>query len=401
MAKLLMITGLGSAADLASGKKGAFYNTLEEFHKYWERIDIIAPRIVRDVGNDGDVGNEQFQQAKRSNKRSDPTTQTQNLFGNVYVHISPWPLIFHPFWFLKKGLEIYKEQKFDLMTVHEFPPFYNGIGARLLRQKIKVPYILEIFHIPGHPRAASIKEVIYKFLFKLFIGFDASKAKAARVMNQKQVPDFLIKAGVPKEKIIYIPAIYVDLDIFRPMNLPKEYDLIFVGRLEKNKGINLLLETASKLKAQILNFKMIIVGSGPLKESLKFKIKNLKLQDNIMLYGWAKDSLEIAELMNKSKILMMPSYNEGGPRVVVEAMACGVPVLATPVGIVPDLLKNGSGGEIIAWEAEDMARKAKGLLDNPERYGECRLNGLETAKQFEKKETIKNYAEKLQKIYHE
>src|SRR3989338_4684931 len=149
MAKLLMITGLGSAKDLASGKKGAFYNTLEEFHKYWDRVDIIAP--------------------KPTTKDQRPTT---NLFGNVFVHISPWPLIFHPFWFLKKGLEIYREQKFDLMTVQDFPPFYNGIGARLLRQKIKVPYILEIFHIPGHPRAASIKEVIYKFLFKLFIGFD-------------------------------------------------------------------------------------------------------------------------------------------------------------------------------------------------------------------------------------
>ena len=383
MAKLLMITGLGSAKDLASGRQGAFYNTLEEFHKYWDRIDIIAPKILNPKS-------EILNKSKIQNSKS----QTIVLFGNVYIHVSPWPLVFHPFWFLKKGRQIYKEQKFDLMTVHDFPPFYNGIGARLLWQKIKVPYILEILHIPGHPRVASIKEAFYRFLFKLFIRLDVSRAKAVRVMNN-QVAEKLVQFGVPESKINLIPAIYVDSDIFKPMTLPKEYDLIFVGRLEKNKGIDLLLETASKLKAQILNFKMIIVGSGPLKENLKFKIKNLKLQDNVLLHGYAKDSHEIAELLNKSKILVMPSYNEGGPRVVVEAMACGVPVLATPVGIVSDLLKNGSGGEIIAWEAEDIVHKAKGLLDNPERYGECRLNGLETAKQFEKKETIKNYAEQL------
>ena len=374
MAKLLMITGLGSAKDLASGKRGAFYNTLEEFHKYWERVDIIAPRV------------------------KNYESRITSLFGNVYIHTSPWPIIFHPFWFLKKSIEIYKEQKFDLMTVHEFPPFYNGIGARLLWNRIKVPYILEIMHIPGHPKSANFKEWFYKLLTKLFVKFDVSRAKAVRVINKKETPEFLIKAGVPHQKLVYIPAFYIDLDIFKPRDVEKKYDLIFIGRLAENKGINLVLEAASKLKIQILNFKMIIVGGGPLENDLKLKIKNLKLQENVLLYGWAKDSREIAELINKSKILIMPSYNEGGPRVVLEAMACGVPVLATPVGIVPDLLKNGPGGEIIAWDVEDIARKAKGLLNNPGRYRECMLNGLETAKQFEKKEAIKNYAEKIKQL---
>ncbi|MEK7072161.1 MAG: glycosyltransferase family 4 protein, partial [Patescibacteria group bacterium] len=302
MPKLLMITGLGSAESLASGKKGAFYNTLEEFHNYWERGDIICPRVksARPRQAEGEAGEK---------------LEVKSLFGNVFLHISPWPVIFHPFWFLKKGLEIYKEQKFDLMTVHEFPPFYNGIGARLLWHWIKVPYILEIFHIPGYPRSASFKESVYKFMFKLFIRFDASKAKAIRIMNN-QVRDFLVRAGIPKGKIIYIPAIYIDLDIFKSMNLSKEYDLIFIGRNSKNKWIKIFKKAAKKFSHKIIGIDY-----------------------------WAKDSQEIAELLNKSRILVMPSYNEGGPRVVVEAMACGVPVLATPVGIVPDIIKSGESGE--------------------------------------------------------
>src|SRR3989338_5445230 len=378
MAKLLMITGLGSAKDLASGKKGAFYNTLEEFHKYWDRIDIISPKTYI-----GSISN---------------LPKAEPLFGNVYVHISPWPLILHPFWFLKKGMEIYKEQKFDLMIVHEFPPFYNGIGARLLWLKTKVPYVLEIHHISGYPKAANPKESVYRILMGWLIKFDASKATAVRVVNQKQTLEFLVKAGVPENKITYIPSIYIDLNMFKPMNLPKEYDLIFIGRLEPNKGIVLLIEAAKKLKVQGFKLRILIVGDGSLKNYCESKIENWKLQDNVLLYGWAKDSQEVAKLLNQSKILVMSSFNEGGPRVVVEAMACGVPVLATPVGIVPDLLKNGLEGEIVAWEANYIAHKAIELLNSPDLYQKYSQGGLEIVGHFEKKATIKDYAEKLQNL---
>ena len=133
-------------------------------------------------------------------------------------------------------------------------------------------------------------------------------------------------------------------------------------------------------------------------KNLKFKTINYKLETNIYFYGRAKDSPEIARLLNESKILIMPSYNEGGPRVAVEAMACGIPILATSVGIVPDLLKNSPGGEIIAWDSTDIVKKAEGLLNDPERYREHSLNGIEIAKQFERKAMIKNYADKLKEF---
>ena len=352
---------------LVQGKQGAFYNTLGEFHKYWERIDIISPKI--------------------KNQRS----KIKNIFDNVFIHPSPWPLILQPFWILKKGQKIYGEQKFDLMTVHEYPPFYNGIGARMLWGKIKVPYILEIHHIVGYPKAADLRERLYRWLTRAFIKYDSSKAKAVRVVNQRQVPEFLIEAGVPKEKIIYIPSLYIDLDIFRPMDLEKRYDLIFVGRLVKNKGIDLFLEAVKRLDC-----KAAIIGDGPLKEKIKFKIKNRKFK--IDMYGWVEAQQEVTKLLNQSKILVMVSYNEGGPRVVGEAMACGVPVLATPVGIVPDIIKNGESGEITDWKAEDIAEKGWTLLKNKDKYEKYRQMAIRIASQFEKKSAIKNYALKIQDL---
>ena len=89
MLKILMISG---DRALAEGRRGAFYNTLEEFHKYWDRVDIICP--------------------KSTANRQPPTI---NLFGNVFVHPSPWPLIFQPFWILKEG--IIQSYKISLINI--------------------------------------------------------------------------------------------------------------------------------------------------------------------------------------------------------------------------------------------------------------------------------------------
>jgi len=263
----------------------------------------------------------------------------------------------------------------------------------MLFNAIKVPYILEIHHIPGHPKAGNFKERVYKNLARLFMKWDSSKAAAVRVVNKKQVPDFLVRSGVPKEKLVYISSMYIDTEIFKPMNLEKKYDLIFAGRWTKNKGINLFLDAVNKMEA-----KAVIVGSGPEIKNIQSRIKQQKLENKVVLHGWAKDSKEVATLINQSKIFIMPSYNEGGPRVVPEAMACGTPVLATPVGIVPDVIKDRVSGRIIDWSGDDIARKAKELLGNGGEYIKYVENGFKIIKQFEKKSAIKNYADKLKEL---
>lgn len=356
--------------SLAEGKRGAFYNTLEEFHKYWERVDIVCPRPDR---------------------RS--STANCQLFNNVYIHPSRWPLIFQPWFILAKGEELFKRAGFDLVTVHEYAPFYNGIGARLLFNKIGVPYVLEIHHVPGYPRAANFKERFYCFLSRRFLKCDSKKAAAVRIVNQHELRNFLAQARVDSGKILYIPSMYIDLGIFKPRDLPKKYDLIFAGRLAENKGVNLFIDAVRRL-----GVKAVIVGDGPLKESLKSKVKSLGLEDDIEFYGWAKDQIEVAELMNQSKILVMSSYNEGGPRVVPEAMACGLPVLATPVGIAADLISKNNAGVLIDWNADDIAKKARRILSDSFEYSRLSRAAIWAAAQFEKKAAIKNYAQVLQKI---
>lgn len=362
MTKLLMVPGLGAVEGLVQGKKNALYNTLEEFHKYWERIDIIVPKTKHQ--------------------------SVQALFSNVFIHPSSWPLLLYPFFFIIKAVSLHNRIKFDLVTVHEFPPFYNGIGAWLLWQIIHVPYLLEIMHVPGYPCASSFKERVYLLATRWFIALDATKAKAVRVMNKHEVPEFLIRAGVPREKIKLIPAIYIDQAVFHPQEVEKKYDLIFVGRLEKNKGADLFVKTVAEL-----GVKAIIVGTGPLENDLKSLAK--KVRADIVFHGFAKDAHEVARLMNESRVLVMCSYNEGGPRVIAEAMACGVPVVATRVGIVPDIVPIEQQCD---WTPADVATKAKLLLSNSVAYESARSAGLESVKQFEKVSAIRFYADQLKSL---
>jgi len=371
--KLLFVSG---DTALAQGKKGPFYYLLEEFSKYWERIDIICPRI--------------------KNRESG----IKNIFGNVFIHSSPWLIIFHPWFILKKGTEIYKKERFDIFGVHSYPPFYNDIGGRWLYNKIKTPYVLEIMHIVGYPKAANLKERVYKILNKLFIRYSANKAKAIRIINQKQVPEFLKNAGVDNEKLRYTPAFYIDLGVFKPQNLEKKYDIVFSGRLVKNKGIILLLEAVKNLKFKIKDLKLIIVGDGPLKPEIEIYIKKNKLENNVEFSGWLPSTEDVAIIYNQSKIMVMPSYNEGGPRVTLEAMACKTPVLTSRVGIMLDIIEDRDNGLFIDWNSDDISKIILLILKDGNLYQKIAENGYNTIQQFEREKTIKNYAETYQNLLH-
>jgi len=387
--KLLMITG---DRALAQGKKGPFYYMLEEFSKYWERIDIICPR-AKSSANSAD--------------RRQP--KVKNFHKNVFLHSSSWPLWRQPWFILKKGIEIYKKEKFDLFTIHSYPPFYNDIGGNWLFNKIKVPYMLEIMHIIGYLKAGNFKEWLYKILNRYLVRFSTRKAEAVRIVNKKQVPEFLKKAGVNEKKLKYIPAFYIDLDIFRPQTLNKKYDLVFAGRLVKNKGIFLLLEAIKSIKQADLRLSqqsnqlskainLIIIGAGPLEDKIKRYIKKNRLENNVELAGWLPTTKDVARIYNQSKIMVMPSFNEGGPRVALEAMACKVPVITSKVGMMIDIIKPGENGLFVYWNVKDIAEKILLLLENEDLRKKIAENGYQTVQQFERHRAIKNYALSCQRL---
>lgn len=365
--KLLMISGDNS---IVLGKRGAFFNLLEEFHKHWDRIDVICPKAKG---------------------------ETENILGNVFLHPSNRSRTWQWKFIVKKGQELFEKQNFDVMTVQEYPPFYNGLGAKLLHRKIKAPYLLEFHHIVGYPKAGSLKEKFYLWLTKSLVRWDVKTAAAVRVVNQKQTPEFLKECGVPAEKIKYISSFYLDFGVFREMNIPKECELVFAARLEKNKGIWNLIKAVEILRKQksSANIKLLIIGDGSLKKKLQRYIMAKNLTQNVIFSGWLKTSGDVAEALNSAKIFVNPSFNEGGPRVLLEAMACGLPVVTTKVGVALDLIENGENGFFSGWSPEHLAERIGVLLNDENLRQKISVSGKQAVQQFDKKAMIENYTQAI------
>jgi glycosyltransferase involved in cell wall biosynthesis len=332
--KLLMLSG-----DIATaqGREGVFFNTLRLLSGYWERIDVLCPKA--------------------------PGSAPRLVHGNVHVRPSPWHKAFQALFALRAGGRLLEEHRHALIVSHDYGVFSNGVAAMWLSRSHRVPYVSEIHHVEGYPRAASAREELSRRLATTYIRLAGRRAAGIRVVNEVEVPRYLKRIGVPEEKILMLPSLYIDFDVFKPMpGEAKLYDVLFVGRLVANKGILTILEAVAGLRAQGAEVRLCILGEGPLRRRLDERIGRAGLGDRVTIIERVATAADVATLYNRAKMLVCASTGEGGPRVTVEALACGTPVITTPVGIMPELIDDGRNGLIFNWDAGELAQKISLLL---------------------------------------
>ncbi len=119
--------------------------------------------------------------------------------------------------------------------------------------------------------------------------------------------------------------------------------LVYLGWLEEYKGILDLVDAVGKVKQQGHNIKLDIWGEGSYKAEIAKRIQSLDLNDCVHLKGWANEETK-SKIYNQQSILVLPSYYEGMPNVVLEAMANGLPVIASNISTLPELISNGENG---------------------------------------------------------
>lgn len=149
----------------------------------------------------------------------------------------------------------------------------------------------------------------------------------------------------PFEKKFRVVNIYTDTEIYKiqhPFPLRKKV-VGFVGRLSASKGIREFLKAAVILKESGIRF--YIIGDGPLKDEVLKEINRAQCS-HITYLGWI-ETKELVNYLNEISLLVLPSDSEGLPNVLLEAMACGTPVLATPVGGIPDLIQPEYNGFLL------------------------------------------------------
>ena len=135
-----------------------------------------------------------------------------------------------------------------------------------------------------------------------------------------------------------------------------------MGILSKRKGTYDLLDVALKLKGKINpNYKFLIAGDGEI-ENVKKRIRELNLEEIVIVPGWISDQEKIDEIYRKSIIYVLPSYNEGMPMSILEAMSYGVPVVSTDVGSISSVVKEENGFIIKPGDIEALSSCLINLL---------------------------------------
>ncbi len=151
--------------------------------------------------------------------------------------------------------------------------------------------------------------------------------------------------------------------VYQP--IPDKPQLVCVGRLCEQKGQLLLVEAAGQLAAQGLDFKLVLVGDGPLRSQIEISIARLGLEDKIEITGWASNS-EVQQHIFASRAMVLPSFAEGLPVVIMEVLALGRPVISTYVAGIPELVEPGVCGWLVAPGAvEALTTAMRTALESP------------------------------------
>jgi glycosyltransferase involved in cell wall biosynthesis len=127
---------------------------------------------------------------------------------------------------------------------------------------------------------------------------------------------------------------------------PSDKVVIFVGRLEQAKGIEELIDSLSLLAKNSRRVRLVVVGDGSQRQAMEDRARTAGVLDWIVFAGWVKHE-RLPAWLQASDALVLPSAHEGLPTAVIEALACGIPVVATPVGDVPRLVREETNGVLV------------------------------------------------------
>ncbi len=188
------------------------------------------------------------------------------------------------------------------------------------------------------------------------------------------------KDKIGKTKCIYIPNVIDNLPS-KSTNL-KENNIINIGRLEYEKGHSDLLDIVYEVKKEIKDIRLYLIGDGSKKEELENKIKDLSLENNVILTGYLSQK-EIEKYLIKSKLFVMTSYTESFGLVLIEAMSYKVPCIAyDSADGAKELLKSDNGLLIENRNKEQMVKEIVNLLKSNDRLKELSEKGYFSCQRY-------------------
>jgi len=259
-------------------------------------------------------------------------------------------------------LKLVKED-FDIMDCSSFPYFslFSCKIASMFRRK---------------PLVATWHEVWGRDYWREYLGpagfFGYLIEKLAVLMPDKiiSVSDYttkLLKDRLKSRKPIY--TIYNGIDLSSILSIPaadKKSDIVSAGRLVKHKNIDRLIRALDIVRDKKPDVKCMIIGDGPERKNLEKLVGELGLESNVEFTGFLKDQKSVYSHIKASKVFVLPSEREGFGIVVIEANACGIPVIAVEHenNAAVNLIENDVNGILCRSDEKEIANAILGELEN-------------------------------------
>ena len=229
----------------------------------------------------------------------------------------------------------------------------------------RVPYVISLRggDVPGsdpamkpwHDMLSPLRRLVYRRSLAVVANSEALKQQAEAADRH---PVRVIPNGV-------------DTDFFTPGPGPATGEMsriLFVGRLQAQKNLFYLFDKIARLgRETAVPFELHLLGDGPDREKLERRAHELDIADRLVWHGWVSDREAVRSLYRSATFLVNPSLGEGMPNCVLEAMACGVPALASRVPGNDAVVKNGETGLLFDLKApNEFAASMRDLLENRE-----------------------------------
>ncbi len=282
---------------------------------------------------------------------------------------------------------IYLHWKFDLIHANFASP--DGIAAALIAKKMKVPLIVtehqaDLQHLLTFPYLKKQMLHAYKYASKVICVSERTKQT-------------ILKANPQLQNLGVIPN-GVDFSRFQlRTKQAKPQRLIYIGYLVPHKGVQVLLKALALLKESGVTPVLSIVGSGNYLAELKNLCSELGLNQQVSFLG-EKDALQVAKLLAEHDAMVHPSFIESFGIVMVEALACGIPVVSTFNGGAEEIITPQTGILVAVNDAQALAEGIMKLFNNWENYRPEELRAY-AEKRFSlslvAQQTIKEYKEVL------
>jgi teichuronic acid biosynthesis glycosyltransferase TuaC len=234
---------------------------------------------------------------------------------------------------------------YDLIDAHYVYP--DGLAAILIGALFRKPVVVSA-------RGTDINVFSQFRLIRPLVKLVLKRADAVIAVAQA-LKDVMVGLGCSGEKITVIPN-GIDPVKFRPLSpliarqtlgLPMTGPIVLsIGRLIDNKGFQILIEMAASLRRKRPDLMLIIIGDGPNRSRLEERVRKLDLQNNVRIVG-ARPHDELSTWYSAADLFCLASEREGCPNVLLEALACGCPVITTDVGGTREIVTSPSLGILV------------------------------------------------------